>query len=56
MLFYGILGVAGQNLKFYAKNKSFWAVLAITIDNNKIGMFLAKKLQILTNKPKNVIK
>ena len=30
MLFYGILGVAGQNLKFYAKNKSFWAVLAIT--------------------------
>ena len=41
MLFYGILWFVGQNLKFYAKNKSFWAVLAITIENDNIGMFLA---------------
>ena len=34
MLFYGILLFAGQNLKFYAKNKSFCAVLAITIEND----------------------
>ena len=41
MLFYGILGIIDQNLKFYDKNRSFRAVLAITIENDKIGMFLA---------------
>ena len=41
MLFYGIWGFVGQYLKFYAKNESFCAVLAITIENDKIGMFLA---------------
>ena len=41
MLFYGILGFVGHNLKLYAKNLPFWAVLAITIENDKMGMFLA---------------
>ena len=41
MLFYGILGFVGQNMKIYGKTKPFWAVLAITIENGKIGMFLA---------------
>ena len=41
MCIYEIFWFISKNLKFYVKNHSFWAILAITIDKSQIYKFLA---------------